>query len=186
MWFSHLGMRTILFNNSPPLSQPTFSHLISLGVWIKMKFSEELIAPCGMNCNICSGYLAIACDVKSKGVRMSCCAGCRPRNKQCAFLKKRCTRLAKQKVMFCSECPKYPCENLTHVDTRYRTFFHMSLLENLTNIKNKGMDTFLREQEEHWRCSRCGGTICCHNGLCFQCDIETLKTKKKIYRWEDE
>jgi len=62
----------------------------------------------------------------------------------------------------------------------------MSLLENLMEIKNKGMEIFLRAQEQKWRCPRCGGTICCHNGLCFHCDIEALQAKKKKYRWEDE
>ena len=30
--------------------------------------NEELIAHCGMNCAICSGYLAYRHDVKSKGI----------------------------------------------------------------------------------------------------------------------
>ncbi|MFC1995459.1 DUF3795 domain-containing protein [Chloroflexota bacterium] len=50
--------------------------------------NEELIAPCGMNCGICSGYLASKYDIKSKGIKMPYCIGCRPRDKKCAFLKK--------------------------------------------------------------------------------------------------
>jgi hypothetical protein len=61
----------------------------------------------------------------------------------------------------------------------------MSLLENLAYIKKSGMEKFLRTQEEKWRCPTCGGSLCCHNGLCFQCDIERLKNKKKRYRWEE-
>jgi len=62
----------------------------------------------------------------------------------------------------------------------------MSFLENLRDIKENGMETFLRIQEKKWRCPTCGSVVCCHNGLCFSCDTETLKTKKKMYRWEDE
>jgi len=62
----------------------------------------------------------------------------------------------------------------------------MSFLENLRDIKENGIETFLRIQAKKWRCPTCGGVICCHNGLCFSCDTETLKTKKKMYRWEDE
>jgi hypothetical protein len=62
----------------------------------------------------------------------------------------------------------------------------MSLLENLTDIKENGMEKFLRTQKEKWRCTTCGGVICCHNGLCFQCDSERLRKKKKRYRWEDD
>jgi hypothetical protein len=150
------------------------------------EFSEDLVAPCGMDCNICSGYLAMQHDVKKKGIRMSYCSGCRPRDKKCAFLKKKCKRLLHHSVTFCYECPEYPCENLKSIDTRYTTFFRMSLLENLTFIKKNGMEDFLRAQKEKWRCPTCGGAICCHNGLCFHCNIETLQTKKKMYRWEDE
>jgi hypothetical protein len=149
-------------------------------------FAPERIAPCGMDCNVCSGYLAMQHDVKSKGLRMTYCIGCRPRDKKCAFLKKRCTRLLNHTVQFCYECPEYPCEHLKHIDTRYRTCFRMSLLENLTDIKKNGMETFLRSQEKKWRCPTCGGVICCHNGLCFHCDIELIRTKKQKYRWDDD
>lgn len=152
---------------------------------MEKNFSPELIAPCGMNCNICSGYLAEQYGLKEKGVRIPYCKGCRPRNKQCAFLKKRCTKLQKHTIQFCFDCPEYPCKNLITIDTRYRTFFRMSLLGNLEEIKKDGIKNFLRTQEKTWRCPTCQGFLCCHNGLCFHCDRETLKTKKKMYRWND-
>jgi len=34
------------------------------------QMNEELIAPCGMNCAVCSGYLAGQHDVKSMGIRI--------------------------------------------------------------------------------------------------------------------
>jgi hypothetical protein len=34
-------------------------------------------------------------------------------------------------------------------------------------------------------CAECGDVICCHNGTCFNCSIERLKVRKKLYRWED-
>lgn len=156
-------------------------------VWVmKNKFSKDLIAPCGMDCNVCSGFLAMRHDIKNKGIPMTYCQGCRPRDKKCAFLKKRCERLLKHSVTFCSECPEFPCENITHIDTRYQKFFRMSLLENLASIKTNGMEQFLRAEEEKWRCPNCGGTISCHNGLCFVCDTALLKKKKQLYRWDDE
>jgi hypothetical protein len=84
---------------------------------------EELIAPCGMDCNVCSGYLALQHTVRDKGVRMAYCKGCRPRDKKCAFLRKRCELLLNNKVEFCYECEEFPCENLKHIDKRYRTLF---------------------------------------------------------------
>lgn len=146
---------------------------------------KELIAPCGMNCAVCSGYLALKHDVKVTGVRMPYCKGCRPREKKCAFLKKRCDLLLNKQVEVCNECKGFPCENLKHPDKRYQTHFHMSFLDNLNFIKEHGMDKFLEKQKEEWKCPDCDGVICCHNGICFSCSLEKLREKKKIYRWED-
>ena len=146
---------------------------------------EELIAPCGVDCNVCSGYLALKNDVRTKGVRMAYCKGCRPRDKKCSFLKKRCELLLNNKVEFCYECEEFPCKNLKHNDKRYQTFFRMSLIDNLNFIKEHGLAKFLETQKKKWQCPECGEVICCHNGICFSCSLEKLKNKKKLYRWED-
>jgi len=145
----------------------------------------ELIAPCGMNCAVCSGYLALKHDVKNRGIRMPYCKGCRPRDKKCAFLKKKCELLLNSQVEFCYECKNFPCGRLKRIDKRYQTFSHMSLIENLKSIKESGMASFLKTQEKKWRCPECGGVVCCHNGICFDCGLDNLKNKKKLYRWED-
>jgi hypothetical protein len=147
--------------------------------------NEELIAPCGMNCAICSGYLAFKHDVRSKGIRMPYCKGCRPRDKKCAFLKKECELLLNNKVHFCYDCDIFPCERLIHLDKRYRTNFKMSMIENLEFIKKNGIQKFLEKEEDKWKCPRCGGIISCHNGICFDCGLDELKNKGKLYRWED-
>ena len=143
----------------------------------------QLVAPCGMNCNVCAGYLASKHDVKAHGIRMMYCIGCRPRNKNCAFLKRDCKQLRTGEVEFCYECDDFPCERLSALDRRYRENFRMSEIGNLEYIRDHGMDEFLRAEEEKWRCPKCGGTKSCHNGLCFECDLEELKGRKKKYRW---
>ncbi len=147
---------------------------------------EELIAPCGMNCNVCSSYLAYLNDTKGKGIGIPYCAGCRPRDKKCAFLKKRCSLLMDGKVEYCYQCPDCPCDNLKHVDKRYQTLYRMSLIDNLEYIKQNGIEALLTRENEKWRCPECGEAICCHNGICFSCGIERLRSKKKLFRWEDE
>ena len=149
-----------------------------------MQDNLELIAPCGMNCALCASYLALKNDLRSKGVRMPYCKGCRPRDKKCAFLKKRCDLLLNNKVEFCYECKDFSCEELKHLDTRYKTFFRMSPISNLEFIKKNGLSKFLEIQEEKWRCPTCGEAICCHNGLCFDCDLDELQGRKKLYRWK--
>lgn len=150
------------------------------------KFTQELIAPCGMNCGVCSGYLALMYDVKSKGKRMPYCTGCRPRNKKCSFLKKKCDLLLNAKVKYCYECKDFPCEKLQHIDKRYQTFFRMGMIENLELIKKEGIKNFLEREQDKWGCKKCGAMICCHNGICFNCGIDDLKNKKKLYRWDDK
>ncbi len=150
------------------------------------KMIEELIAPCGMNCGICSGYLASKYDVKNKGIKMPYCIGCRPRDKKCAFLKKRCDLLLQGKVQYCYECDDFPCLRLQHIDERYRSNFKMSMIENLEFIKDKGVTIFLEQEVDKWKCPKCGAEICCHNGICFNCGLDKLKNNKKKYRWEDK
>lgn len=146
---------------------------------------EALIAPCGMNCALCASYLAMKNDLKKKGLGKTYCAGCLPRGKNC-YYKKKCDLLPKGRVRFCYECGEFPCRLLKTLDKRYRTFYHMSMIENLEYIKEHGMNLFLEKEEAKWRCPECGGVICCHNGICFRCGLEKLKNKKRRYRWEDD
>jgi len=150
-----------------------------------VSMTKELIAPCGMNCGVCSAYLALKSNVRNKGIRMPYCSGCRPRDKRCAFLKKRCDLLLNTRVKYCYECRDFPCTRLEHLDKRYRTFHKMSMIENLEYVKENGIREFLAKEKEKWSCPECGGVICCHNGICFNCGLDKLKKKKKLYRWED-
>lgn len=147
--------------------------------------NEELIAPCGMNCALCSSYQSQKHALKKQGMPMPCCTGCRPRSKQCAFLKKRCRLIGSGEMNYCYECRDFPCENLLKLDKRYQTLYRMSMVANLKDIRDRGIEAFLSQEQQKWQCARCGGTICCHNGLCFHCDFEALRQKKKVFRWED-
>ena len=150
---------------------------------------DELIAPCGINCAVCAGYLSYKNNLKDKGIRMPACAGCRTRRKQCAYLKKQrtsCSKLMNNKGAFCFECADFPCAHLRTIDARYRNRYRTSLIENLNFIKKKGIENFLAVQEAKWKCPNCGGTLCCHNGLCFGCDLEKLRVKENKLRWENE
>jgi uncharacterized OB-fold protein len=48
------------------------------------------------------------------------------------------------------------------------------------------MAEFLEKEAVKWRCPECGGVICCHNGICYTCELEKLKAKKLKYRWEEK
>lgn len=43
----------------------------------------------------------------------------------------------------------------------------------------------LEKEEEIWCCPECGEVICCHNGLCLNCNLDKLLQNKK-YCWDDK
>jgi hypothetical protein len=141
---------------------------------------EILIAPCGMNCALCGNYQSMKLDLKKMGIQKGYCAGCRPRGKNCAFMKKNCGLIGEGKIQFCYECVDFPCLRLKHLDKRYRTKYNMSMIDNLTYIKEKGMANFLKKEEKKWKCKECGATISCHGAICYTCLLKTRqKTQKK-------
>lgn len=142
--------------------------------------NPELIAPCGMNCAICSGYLGFKNQVPRKRGLITHCIGCRPRNKQCAFLKRKCKdnlKLLKGEVEYCFKCNCYPCERLKHLDERYRRDFGMSMIGNLSEIKQEGLDIFIERQYRKYKCRICNELISIHNKKCFICE--------KINSWKN-
>lgn len=141
--------------------------------------AEELIAPCGMNCGICLAYLRD----KNK------CSGCRcfyedkpVTRAKCKI--KNCENLPDIKMKFCFMCTSFPCKRLKNIDKRYRTKYHMSMIENLNMIQKKGIRNFLEKEKDRWKCQNCGGVICCHNGLCYNCQQDIIKNRKKLLGWE--
>jgi len=97
----------------------------------------------------------------------------------------RCESLGQGRLRFCYECAEYLCKRLKVLDKRYRTKFHMSMIDNLNFIQENGLAAFLAKEERKWSCPECSGTICCHNGLCLSCNLGKLLQNKK-YRWNDE
>lgn len=81
---------------------------------------EQLVAPCGMNCALCQAYQGkgLACNGCGHGGERKACRNCSIQ--KCAG-----------KKAFCFECAVYPCKRLKALDKRYRTKYHMSMLENL-------------------------------------------------------
>ncbi len=118
----------------------------------------KLIAPCGMNCNICYAYLRD----KNK------CPGCRYVNRACQISMRQCIIrtcpiLRKNKYKFCFKCHKFPCRRLRQLDKRYRTKYRMSMINNLKYIQKKGLVRFVVYREKRWQCLGGEGIICVHN-----------------------
>jgi hypothetical protein len=139
--------------------------------------SEDLIAPCGMNCAICSNHLAYVNKLKR-----SQCTGCRSRKSKCTYLFGKCTGVnhsAGSTAVFCYECDQYPCKQIDRIDSRYKKNYNMSMKDNLEYIRKNGVAKFVKEQYEKYRCSRCSAVISIHIKKCFKCD-EIKKLIEKI------
>jgi hypothetical protein len=126
--------------------------------------SEIQIAPCGMNCNLCRAYVR---DKKA-------CPGCRGdddfKSKSCiACHIKNCEKLNSGRIKFCFECDGFPCARLNHLDKRYRTNYGMSMIENLTAVKNSGIKRFIENEVKRWACPECGRLLCVHKSECIHC-----------------
>ena len=132
----------------------------------------DLIAPCGMNCRLCWGYIR----------EKNACPGClRTENLESPKSKPRttcrirnCEQITRGKTRYCSErCENFPCTRLKQLDKRYRTKYGMSMIANLNLINESGIRHFIRKEKEKWTCPGCGEIICVHKPDCFQCG----------YRW---
>ena len=141
--------------------------------------SAQLIAPCGMNCALCSRYLAYQNDLKR-----SHCKGCRVENHKCTYLFAKCDGInhgsdGTSDAAFCFECDQYPCKQIQRMDDRYRKNYHMSVMTNLAHIQEVGTARFLEEQRSTHSCPKCGALISVHNGKCFRCDTVTKLVEKR-------
>lgn len=131
---------------------------------------KNLIAPCGMNCNLCYGYQREKNQCKGCNADIASmpnyCQKCIIRN---------CEIIKNSQSGFCFDCEKYPCRRLRDLDKRYRTKYDMSMLNNLQTIKEKGLDAFVNLEAERWKCPQCGSIICVHHKACSKCNYKIQK-----------
>jgi hypothetical protein len=142
----------------------------------RCKFEEEatfkmttsnLIAPCGMNCGICLGYL------RTKNHCVGCCSEDENKPSYCnVCVIKNCESLNRSESKFCYECSKYPCRRLKQLDKRYRTRYGMSMIENLEFIKVNGLEKFEEKENRRWICPNCGAVLCVHREFCLTCKAQ--------------
>lgn len=126
--------------------------------------NSKMIAPCGMNCGVCIAHLR----------EKNRCVGCngddagKPKTRVLCQIKT-CAELGIREQKFCFECAMFPCERLRHLDKRYRTKYGMSMIENLENVRELGLEEFVTREKDRWKCPECGGVVCVHREDCIFC-----------------
>ncbi len=123
----------------------------------------DLIAPCGMNCRLCYGY------IRPRNQCLGCNAPDESKPKSCTNCKiVVCEKRNQNGWLTCADCNTY-CRRLKDLDKRYSSKYHMSMIENLDIIRNNGMDSFLKQQADKFCCPMCGEIICVHRNECPSC-----------------
>ncbi len=130
-----------------------------------IRMFAELIAPCGMNCALCSRYQ----DWVQNRRTLTPCRGCRNDDKKCWALKRYCPHLREGECTFCFECGDFPCQRLQRLDRRLRKHHCPGVIDNLMHIRNKGIGQFLEAETERWQCPHCGDILCMQTGSCASC-----------------
>lgn len=130
-------------------------------------YKTQMIAPCGINCSTCIGYLR----VKNR------CEGCNasynenePQHCQTCVIKN-CPQ-KKGKPVYCYKCQNFPCQRMKQLDKRYRTRYNTSLINNLKEIEKNGIREFVKRDEKKWKCKNCQSVISIHRTVCIKCGKE--------------
>jgi hypothetical protein len=127
----------------------------------KKQMKPSLIAPCGMNCNLCHAHLR----------EKNRCPGCRAYsadkpNTRTTCIIKNCNILKDNNLKYCSKkCENYPCKRLKDLDKRYRTKYTMSMIDNLESISKNGIRRFVSSEEIRWM--KNGKIFCVHTKKYF-------------------
>jgi hypothetical protein len=127
---------------------------------------SNMIAPCGMNCALCSAFHR----------EKNHCPGCLledvTKSKYCIeCIIKNCDQLdLAGRKKYCYTCKEFPCKRIKQMDKRYSTKYGMSVIENLEYIKEKGIRKFVQNERHRWTCQHCGGLIVVHKENCLYCN----------------
>lgn len=142
--------------------------------------AAELFAPCGMFCGFCVSYLSMKYQIPKRRGIISYCSGCRLRDKQCSFIKKRCDSLLNHKLDSCSACTNFPCETHNKIEQSYKSkaIYPYSFQESLREIQAHGPEYVIGSLKKAHGCKKCGEILCIHNGLCFHCDQDQIAVMK--------
>ena len=143
----------------------------------KKKVEDPLAAPCGLYCGVCRHYLMKKKNILEERGYKQGCDGCKIRNKNCTHIKRDCPHYKANKVQYCFECSDFPCFNLHRMDDIYQVKYNINMIGNLERIKEVGVKKWLQEQQELYKCPKCGGEISMHDFECFDCGLKLNPNK---------
>lgn len=149
---------------------------------------EKMVGICGLYCGTCPNFLAFEKNDRIMQKELSCskgfsmeeircegclsdkvsnhCASCRHGFRQCA---------ADHEVTWCFQCADFPCQRLEdfrHVHVVNGISHHIHVIDDLTYMKNHGIENWLNQQENKGKCVECGSMLYWFDRLCPHCHKE--------------
>jgi hypothetical protein len=144
-----------------------------------MTDSQLLFAACGLYCGACYHHLAsrpegqhLLDDMHRQGRPLEgyTCQGCRSDilyiHPGCAQCELRACADSKE-ILHCGLCTEFPCEQLIAFQNDGRAH-HLDILTQLEELRAKGPDRWLAEQEQRWQC-QCGASFSWYEATCHHC-----------------
>jgi hypothetical protein len=93
------------------------------------------------------------------------CSGCLSESMQdCDFVQ--CNQ--RHGTSCCAFCPEFPCQLITDFRND-ECEHHKAVLNNLERILEAGIDKWLEEQEQYWKCPACGTRTIWYQEKCHAC-----------------
>ncbi len=156
---------------------------------------EHLAAACGTYCGACPAYIAKhSRDAQMKmKLRKSFssgtmkalknipppnwmdglhCDGCLSSGMlagHCQTCKIRLCAANKQHDSRCSDCKELPCDHITSLIMMGDYLHRQEYLPNLEKIREMGVQEWVKNEEERWRCPQCGQPVSWYDTKCAGC-----------------
>jgi hypothetical protein len=146
---------------------------------------EHLVGRCGLYCGACGIYRAYRDGgeyLKRLSDRFKCppekvrCEGCQVLTPDCWGHDCEIVRcLNNSGYQFCHECPSYEqrsCEKYERLARGYREEDRVDIRGSLERIRSGGLEGWLLESKERFRCPNCGRPLPTGSKRCYHCNRE--------------
>lgn len=148
---------------------------------------QNLAAPCGLYCGACSAYVAgkrgdtkrledLAKRVaqywsQEVEVKDLACEGCLSTEVIALYCRDCGLRACvfEKGLTHCAQCSVFPCQRITDFNND-GIRHHSEVLDNVQRQRKIGIDAWVKEQEERWRCPECGCAVDWYARQCTGCD----------------
>jgi hypothetical protein len=144
-----------------------------------MSDSRLLLGVCGLYCGACYHYRAsfpeskhLLEEASRQGQELQgfTCAGCRsgvlyihPGCAECGIR----TCAESKNIVHCGFCSEFPCDQIKAFQSDGR-IHHLDVILNLAELRVKGPDQWLVEQQQRWKC-KCGASFSWYEKVCHNC-----------------